>query len=39
VAERGNNGGEWATHYSEIQKELCRQFIKELAYELGLAAV
>jgi hypothetical protein len=39
MAERGNNGGEWATHYSETQKDLWRQFIKELAYELGLAAV
>lgn len=26
----GNNGGAWATHYTEDQKEHWRQFIRDL---------
>lgn len=29
-AAKGNNGGEWATHYTEEQKEYWRQFVREL---------
>ena len=29
-AAKGNNGGEWATHYTEEQKEFWRQFVREL---------
>lgn len=29
-AAKGNNGGEWATHYTEEQKEYWRQFVHEL---------
>ena len=27
----GNNGGTWAKHYTETQKEHWRQFIRDLA--------
>lgn len=27
---RGNNGGEWATHYTEEQKEFWRAFVVDL---------
>lgn len=27
----GNNGGAWATHYTEKQKEHWRQFVRDLA--------
>ena len=30
-AAKGNNGGEWATHYTETQKEYWRQFVRDLA--------
>jgi len=30
----GNNGGKWATHYNEDQKEHWRQFIRDLIKEL-----
>lgn len=33
-AAKGNNGGEWATHYTEEQKEYWRNFVKDLAYAL-----
>jgi hypothetical protein len=26
----GNNGGAWATHYTEDQKEHWRQFVRDL---------
>jgi hypothetical protein len=29
-AALGNNGGEWATHYTEKQKEHWRQFVRDL---------
>lgn len=28
---KGNNGGEWATHYKEEQKEVWRKFVRDLA--------
>lgn len=31
---RGNNGGEWATHYTEDQKEFWRTFVRDLVGEL-----
>ena len=30
-AALGNNGGEWATHYTEEQKEHWRNFVLDLA--------
>lgn len=30
-AAKGNNGGEWATHYTEDQKDYWRQFVRDLA--------
>lgn len=27
---KGNNGGEWATHYTEEQKDIWRKFIHDL---------
>lgn len=30
----GNNGGEWATHYTEDQKEHWRQFVRDLIADL-----
>ncbi len=38
-AAKGNNGGEWATHYTEGQKDYWRQFVRDLAteaFELGV---
>ncbi len=35
---KGNNGGEWATHYTEEQRNVWRAFSKELfdeSYEIG----
>ncbi len=29
-AAKGNNGGEWATHYVEKHKEYWRQFVRDL---------
>ena len=29
-AAKGNNGGEWATHYTEEQKESWRQLVRDL---------
>jgi hypothetical protein len=29
-AAKGNNGGEWATHYTEAQKEHWRRFVRDL---------
>jgi hypothetical protein len=29
-AAKGNNGGEWSTHYTEEQKEYWRQFVRDL---------
>ena len=29
-AAKGNNGGEWATHYHETHKENWRQFVRDL---------
>lgn len=29
----GNNGGTWATHYVESQKEFWRQFVRDLLTE------
>jgi len=31
----GNNGGGWATHYTEAQKEHWRQFVRDLIKELN----
>jgi hypothetical protein len=35
----GNNGGEWATHYTEAQKEHWRQFVRDMIVhiKIGLA--
>ena len=33
-AARGNNGGEWASHYTEQQKEFWRQFVRDLIIDL-----
>lgn len=33
-AAPGNNGGEWATHYTEGQKEHWRQFVKDLVADI-----
>jgi hypothetical protein len=35
---KGNNGGEWATHYNEDQKNFWREFVRELTTDLGGAA-
>lgn len=35
----GNNGGEWAIHYTEEQKNHWRQFVRELAEEVFLARI
>jgi hypothetical protein len=32
---KGNNGGEWATHYTEDQKNFWRDFVRDLAADLG----
>ncbi len=34
-AALGNNGGEWATHYTEEQKEHWRRFVLDLASEIA----
>lgn len=31
---KGNNGGEWATHYTEEQKNFWRQFVQSLAWAI-----
>jgi len=31
---RGNNGGEWATHYTEDQKNFWRQFVRDLIADI-----
>ncbi len=33
---RGNNGGEWASHYTDDQKNVWRQFVKDLIYDLTI---
>lgn len=30
-AAKGNNGGEWATHYTEEQKAYWRQWVRDMA--------
>jgi hypothetical protein len=32
---KGNNGGEWATHYTEEQKNYWRRFVAQIAADLG----
>jgi hypothetical protein len=32
---KGNNGGEWATHYTEEQKNYWRGFVRQIAADLG----
>lgn len=34
-AAKGNNGGEWATHYTEDQKELWRTFVRDMAASIA----
>lgn len=34
-AAKGNNGGEWATHYTEDQKNVWRQFVRDLVASLA----
>ena len=34
-AAKGNNGGEWATHYTEEQKDYWRTFAADLILEIG----
>jgi hypothetical protein len=36
-AALGNNGGEWATHYTEEQKEHWRRFVLDIASEIAKA--
>src|SRR5580704_858450 len=31
---RGNNGGEWATHYTEDQKNFWRRFVRDLIADI-----
>jgi hypothetical protein len=31
---KGNNGGEWATHYNEDQKNFWRVFVRDLAKDI-----
>ncbi|MBK9497129.1 MAG: hypothetical protein IPO08_21970 [Xanthomonadales bacterium] len=33
-AALGNNGGIWADHYTEAQKEHWRQFVKDISHEI-----
>ena len=33
-AALGNNGGAWAEHYTEEQKEHWRRFIRDLVFEI-----
>ena len=35
-AALGNNGGAWAVHYTEDQKEHWRQFIRDLAAAVAI---
>ena len=35
---KGNNGGEWASHYTEDQKNFWRKFISDLVGELEWAS-
>ena len=30
-AAKGNNGGEWSSHYTEEQKDYWRRFVRDLA--------
>lgn len=30
-AAKGNNGGEWSTHYTEEQREYWREFVRDIA--------
>ena len=32
---KGNNGGEWATHYTEDQKNFWRDFVRDLVADLA----
>lgn len=36
---RGNNGGEWATHYTEDQKNFWRTFVRDLVADIEKADV
>jgi hypothetical protein len=31
---QGNNGGKWAEHYTEAQKEFWRQFVRDLIADM-----
>jgi len=31
---KGNNGGEWSTHYTEEQKEFWREFARQLIQDI-----
>jgi hypothetical protein len=33
-AAKGNNGGEWATHYTEDQKQHWRDFVRDMMVEM-----
>jgi hypothetical protein len=37
-AALGNNGGSWADHYTEAQKDFWRQFARDIAHEISLVA-
>jgi len=37
-AAKGNNGGEWATHYAEEHKDFWRSFVRDLAADIMGAA-
>jgi hypothetical protein len=34
-AAKGNNGGEWATHYTETHKEFWRNFVRGMVEEIA----
>lgn len=36
---RGNNGGEWATHYNEDQKNFWRNLAEELINEISVELI
>lgn len=36
---RGNNGGEWATHYTDEQKEFWRSFVRKMQLAARSAAL
>jgi hypothetical protein len=38
-AAKGNNGGEWATHYNEDQKDYWRTFVRDMAASLQHAVI